>query len=103
MRNPFRRKKKPQQIGREAEQLLANDLYGESFEAVESVITNAILTASIDSQAERDRVINLVMRWQNLVGTKSWLDNQVQFGRLAEQRENEKELAKKSAFNRRGL
>ena len=90
--NILRRKKTPQQVGKDAERLLNDEMYNQSFGAVEEVIKTALLEARIESDADRDRVINLVLRWQNLVGAKKWLDNQVQYGRLAENRGNKDEL-----------
>jgi len=92
--NILRRKKTQQQIGRDAERLLNDETYSQSFSAVEEVIKAALLEARIESDADRDRVIALVLRWQNLVGAKRWLDNQIQYGRLAENRENKDEIRK---------
>jgi len=92
--NIFRRNKTPQQIGADAQRLLNDETYLQSFAGVEEAIKGALLEARIESDADRDRVISLVMRWQNLVGSKKWLDNQIQYGRLAESRENREELRK---------
>lgn len=103
MNNPFKRQQSPQQVGADAKRLLDDPLFSSSFEAVEEEIKATLLGARIESAADKERVINLVMRWQGLAGAKKWLDNQVQYGRLAEHRENEKELQGKSLFNRGGL
>ncbi len=103
MKNPFRRNRTTQQIGADAKRLLDDELYGQSFAAVEDAIKSTLLDARIESESDKTRVINLVLRWQNLAGARKWLDNQVQYGRLAESQANDKELAEKAFFNRGGL
>jgi len=90
----FRRNKTPQQIGADAARLLSDELYTRSFEEVEKEIKEYLLGARIESAADKERVIALVMRWQSLIGAKRWLDTQAQLGRLAESRENKEELRK---------
>lgn len=92
--NMFRRKRTPQQIGVETEQLLRNELYSASFDAVEKAILDALLDAPAESEKDKERIVLLTMRLQSLVGTKKWLDNQIQFGKLAENLSNKQEVSK---------
>jgi hypothetical protein len=90
--------------GVDAERILNDPIYQESFAAVEKVITDALKSAPIHSPAEQEAVIKLVMRLQAVAGAKKWMDNTVQYGQLAEsQREQANQLKAKTLFNRRGL
>jgi len=92
--NPFRRNNTPQQIGADAARLLSDELYTRSFAEVEEEVKACLLGARIESAADKERVVELVRRWQSIIGAKKWLDNQVQYDRLAESRENKEELRK---------
>jgi len=87
--------------GVDADRILNDPIYQESFLAVEKVIVDALKAAPIHSETEQEAVIKLVMRLQAVSGAKKWLDRTVQYGQLAE---NQKaETNKKTLFNRRGL
>ncbi len=91
-------------VGADAERILNDPVYAESWAAVERTLVDLLKGSPMETKGDQERVLNIVRRLQSIDASRKWMDNQMQFGRLAAtEKEVAQETSKRSFLNRRGL